>query len=302
MYDNIDISPPRGVFVEVNSIADNITVSRESLNADGSVALTGNVGNMRVTVTDRGRARIYGSLAKYGAGHSCSICTHSDNCAALDRLADALQCDLTGWRVKELEFGATYDMNAAPTDYFPWLGMLYGQLPTPEGNSTIYYNTGNVSVKIYDKGMEAAARNEIPYNLVGRNLLRYEYRTGGDVAAAVGWPAPIMVSTLYNTDFYACCLNKYLHLYDDIMKRGEISTMERPATPKDVDEAALTLLAAEFPDIYDYIFSEQMKHAALSESGVTRLKRKLRTRLQAARRSELEKELTDKVNNVANDI
>ena len=86
------------------------------------------------------------------------------------------------------------------------------------------------------------------------------------------------------------------------MKRGDISTIDRPATPKDVDEAALTLLAAEFPDIYNYIFREQMKHATLSESGVTRVNRKTRIRRQTARRSDLEAELTDKIHGTANDI
>lgn len=295
MYDNIDISPPRGCAVEVNRIINNITVSRKSLNADGSTSVSGTVGNMRVTVTDTGRARIYGSLAKYGAGHSCGVCSHNADCAALDRLADTLRCDLTSWGVNGLEFGATYDMNAAPAAYLPYLGMLDGQLPTPEGNSTIYYNTGALSVKFYDKGIEAAAHNEIPYSLIGHNLLRYECRTNGDVAAAVGWLNPVTVSTLYDTDFYAHCLNKYLFLYDSIMKRGEAKAMKSPATPKDVDEAALILLAAEFPDIYDYIYNEQMKHATLSESGVTRLNRKTRIRRQAARRSELEEELTDKI-------
>lgn len=254
---------------------------------------------MEVFNYESGRTEIRGSLAKYIRGHSCDIVSLNDCGNALRDLSERMQCDLSGWNVGALEFGATYQMKSRPQEYFNVLGYLGDVPPERCRGTTLYYNPAKfMQLRLYDKGAEAVAGGGIPDGFRGLNLLRYEWRATGDIAAGVGWHEPVKVAALTDAAFYETCMNKYKTMYDKITKRADMLAGQKPTTVGQFDKQGINMLLVRYPEIYADIEQTLIGNGFADRREKSRYNRRKQEQMNAACRSSLEQELTEKIHAV----
>ena len=299
VYDGISIWPNDTAGGDVSAVVRHLDNHQSCTGKGGDRYEYGTVRNMEVFNYESGRTEIRGSLAKYICGHSCDIVRLNDCSDALRNLSERMQNDLSSWNVGTLEFGATYQMKNRPQEYLNVLGYLGDVPPERCRSTTLYYNSSKfMQLRLYDKGAEAVAGGWIPDGFRGLNLLRYEWRAIGDIAAGVGWHESVKVATLTDTEFYKTCMNKYKTMYDKITKRADMPAGQKPTTVGQFDKQGINMLLVRYPEIYADIEQTLIGNGFADRREKSRYNRRKQEQMNAACRSGLEQELTEKIHAV----
>lgn len=219
MYDNIDImlksdQAPGTDFMSQTPLYFDVTGEHRF---DGGFSLTGNLGNLRVSVTGN-RVKISdGSLCKWYLGDNFQTLTRGDTKRAIEMLSDKLHLPLNNADITRIDIAQNFIMKHPPEVYFNHLGQLprYNRLPQPNG---IYYQNGNRQIILYNKVKEQKAKGQtIPELYRERNVLRYELRHKNRLREVFNRDR-VTGADLYNEPFYMQIIDKWHTTYEAIQK------------------------------------------------------------------------------------
>lgn len=213
MYDRVRLHVPRSS--DMPDIVPALSgVTETSAPGRGIVRVCGNIRNLRVTVYPWGVV-VDGSLAKYLNGNNVENIGRADAARALEEIGDFLHTNIGTARVYLLEFGRTFEMNRAPSDYIQLLGAAGRMKRRVTDSGYLLYHVGTGARRsrelvFYNKGAESGAPG---------NLLRYEMRYYGSLGRQLKAPG-LTVATLTTPDFYKWLVSKYKYNYSLIKKQG----------------------------------------------------------------------------------
>jgi len=184
---------------------------------DGVAVLTGNVGNLKVSL-NRYQVKVKdGSLCKYYMGDNFKTMGRKDTQRAIEKLSDTLHLPMSKATVTRLDVAQNFCTKHPPEVYFNHLGLLKYATRLQEPNGVYYSQTGG-RLAFYDKNREQRNKREpIPELYKDRNVLRYEQRYTKRLAKQFNEPE-ITGSLLYDEAFYILLLNKWKDTYRDIQK------------------------------------------------------------------------------------
>lgn len=188
---------------------------------DGLV-LTGNVGNLKVSL-NRFQVKVKdGSLCKYYLGDNFKAMGRKDTKMAVEKLSDELHLPMSLAAVTRIDVAQNFCTKHPPEVYFNHLGLLKYATRLQEPNGVYYSQTGG-RLAFYDKNREQKTKREpIPELYEGRNVLRYEQRYTQRLARQFCLPE-ITGSLLYDEDFYIKILSKWRDIYRDIQKINDVA-------------------------------------------------------------------------------
>lgn len=188
---------------------------------DGLV-LTGNVGNLKVSL-NRFQVKVKdGSLCKYYLGDNFKAMGRKDTKMAVEKLSDELHLPMSLAAVTRIDVAQNFCTKHPPEVYFNHLGLLKYATRLQEPNGVYYSQTGG-RLAFYDKNREQKTKREpIPELYEGRNVLRYEQRYTQRLARQFCLPE-ITGSLLYNEAFYIKILSKWRDIYRDIQKINDVA-------------------------------------------------------------------------------
>lgn len=178
--------------------------------------LTGSFGNFLVYANSQGIS-IKGSLPKWSLGDNVQVLSRGDTQRAIEKLSDELEMPVGKAKISRIDFGCAFLMKQKPESYFAQLGQLqyFKRLVQPQ---SVDYSNSSKGLIFYDKIAECKAKrlvlNEIYFN---KNLLRYEIRFISQLDKAFN-RAEVVVSDLYDENFYINITDKWVSQYQQITK------------------------------------------------------------------------------------
>ena len=189
---------------------------------DGLVALTGNVGNLKVSL-NRFQVKVKdGSICKYYLGDNLQTMGRRDTEMAIEKLSDTLHLPMSKAVVTRLDVAQNLITRYPPEVYFYHLGVLKYATRLQEPNGIYYSQTGG-RLAFYDKCREQRAKREpIPELYNGRNVLRYEQRYTQRIARQLNVPE-LTGSMLYDEAFYIGILTRWRDTYKSIQKINDVN-------------------------------------------------------------------------------
>lgn len=188
--------------------------------SDG-VVVSGNVGNLKVSL-NRFQVKVKdGSLCKYYLGDNFKAMGRKDTQRAIEKLSDVLHLPMSKASVTRLDVAQNFCTKYPPDVYFNHLGLLKYSERLQEPNGIYYSQTGG-RLAFYDKAKEQKNKGEkIPELYEGKNVLRYEQRYTKRIARQFGL-LEVTGSTLINEDFYIDLLNRWRQSYKNIQKINDV--------------------------------------------------------------------------------
>lgn len=188
----------------------------------GQTVISGTLNGLKITL-NRWQMKIKdGSLCKWYLGNNFQTMGKRDAKDAISALSDALHLPIDKALITRLDVAQNLIMRYPADVYFSHLGLLrYAtRLQEPGG---IYYNRTGGRLCFYDKNREQKSHKEpIPDLYIGRNVLRYEQRYVGRVAAQFK-TQEATGAMLYNEGFYIAVMNRWRDDYLSIQKINDIS-------------------------------------------------------------------------------
>ena len=166
---------------------------------------TGNIGNLKVTVSELG-VSVKGSLAAFLYPNNTLTVSRQEARHAIEKLSDTLHLDMNKANVSRVDVSTSFLMAYKPTVYYDVLGNLNYFYRQPVGRSTLYYHRGRTdrqTLCFYDKEREVTAKREsLPQVFADcGNVLRYEARINGRVASQLN-ERQVTGASLSDGDFY----------------------------------------------------------------------------------------------------
>ena len=188
---------------------------------DGSVALTGNVGNLKVSLNSYQVKVRDGSLCKYYMGDNFKTMGRKDTQKAIEKLSDTLHLPMQRASITRIDIAQNFITKYSPDVYFYHLGFLKNHTRLPEPNGIYYSHTGG-RLAFYDKSKEQKSKNEpIPELYNGRHVLRYEQRYTKRIAKQLQMDE-VTGEKLYDETFYVNLLRRWKDTYNNIQKINDI--------------------------------------------------------------------------------
>lgn len=189
---------------------------------NGQNVVTGDLNGLKITL-NRWQMKIKdGSLCKWYLGNNFQTMGKRDAKDAISALSDTLHLPIDKALITRLDVAQNLIMRYPADVYFSHLGVLrYAtRLQEPGG---IYYNRAGGRLCFYDKNKEQKSHKEpIPDLYIGRNVLRYEQRYIGRLAAQFK-AKEVTGAMLYNEGFYMAVINRWRDDYLSIQKINDIS-------------------------------------------------------------------------------
>lgn len=224
MYDKVSLWIDRcDIGDSLSSVAQRLDDANEVLSLSrGTTKVYGDVGGLSVGIYESG-LWISGSLSKYLNGSNIYTLTRSETEEAVSYLSEDLGVDIGKAKVLSLEFGTNFVMRHEVGEYFERLGGC-PYLNREIICGSLYYNgkgreeNRNKSYVFYDKIRELKQKRvDIPDNMEGVNMLRYEIRLkkGLDKFFNV---ERVTADMLSDKAFYASLVDKYKTIYTSIEK------------------------------------------------------------------------------------
>lgn len=208
-----DTVPP----AQMRAASKGLSEQSEHLSNDtGTHSITGNLGNLRVRVTDRS-CSIQGSFSKFHLGDNIQTLTRKGFQEASEKLEDELHLPLSSATVRRLDIGDNLRVQNNPAAYFNSL------LNTPyfdriERSHSLTYSNRQRAMTFYDKLIEAkTSREELPFLGSSHHLLRYELRLLKNPAARLGLQQ-LTVGCLYTETVYMGLVDLWISHYQCIPK------------------------------------------------------------------------------------
>ena len=188
---------------------------------DGLV-LTGNVGNLKVSL-NRFQVKVKdGSLCKYYLGDNFKAMGRKDTQRAFEKLSDELHLPMSLAAVTRIDVAQNFCTKHPPEVYFNHLGLLKYATRLQEPNGVYYSQTGG-RLAFYDKNREQKTKREpIPELYEGRNVLRYEQRYTQRLARQFD-VSEVTGGLLYDEAFYIGLLNRWRDTYKQIQKINDVA-------------------------------------------------------------------------------
>lgn len=189
--------------------------------SDG-VVISGNVGNLKVSL-NRFQVKVKdGSLCKFFLGDNFKTMGRKDTQRAIEKLSDVLHLPMSKAAVTRLDVAQNFCTKYPPDVYFNHLGMLKYATRLQEPNGIYYSQTGG-RLAFYDKAKEQRKKGEIiPELYEGKNVLRYEQRYTNRIARQFGL-LEVTGSTLFDEAFYIDLLNRWRQSYKNIEKVNDVT-------------------------------------------------------------------------------
>lgn len=224
MYDTIFARLTKGEVQGIDFLAetpcylDNVA---EHTYSDG-VVVTGDVGNLRVTLNHFQVKVRDGSLCKWYLGSNFKTMGRKDTQMAIERLSDTLHLPIGKAIITRIDVAQNLITRYPPDVYYNHLGLLKYATRLQEPNGIYYSQTGG-RLAFYDKCKEQRKKGEdVPELYEGKNVLRYEQRYSKRIAQQMKVPE-VTGSMLYDEAFYIGMLNRWRDTYRDIQKVNDVN-------------------------------------------------------------------------------
>lgn len=224
MYDTIFARLTQGEVQGIDFLAetpcylDNVA---EHTYSDG-VVVTGDVGNLKVTLNHFQVKVRDGSLCKWYLGSNFKTMGRKDTQMAIERLSDTLHLPIGKAIITRIDVAQNLITRYPPDVYYNHLGLLKYATRLQEPNGIYYSQTGG-RLAFYDKCREQRAKGEdVPELYEGKNVLRYEQRYTKRIARQLNVPE-VTGSMLYNEGFYIGMLNRWRDTYRNIQKVNDVN-------------------------------------------------------------------------------
>jgi len=188
--------------------------------SDG-VVISGNVGNLKVSL-NRFQVKVKdGSLCKYYLGDNFKTMGRKDTQRAIEKLSDELHLPMSLAAVTRIDVAQNFCTKYPPDVYFYHLGLLKYATRLQEPNGVYYSQTGG-RLAFYDKNKEQKSKREdVPELYEGKNVLRYEQRYTKRIARQFGL-LEVTGSTLFDEAFYIGILTRWRDTYKQIQKINDV--------------------------------------------------------------------------------
>ncbi len=224
MYDTIFFRLTQGEVQGVDFLAETSCYLEnvgEHNYGDGLVMLTGNVGNLKVSLNHFQVKVKDGSLCKYFLGDNFKTMGRKDAERAIEQLSDTLHLPISKAVVTRLDIAQNFCLKYQPEVYFSHLGLLKYATRLQEPNGVYYSQTGG-RLAFYDKNKEQKNKKEhIPELYEGRNVLRYEQRYTQRLAKQLE-VQEVTGAMLYDEVFYVGLLTRWKETYKQIQKINDV--------------------------------------------------------------------------------
>lgn len=224
MYDTIFARLTKGEVQGIDFLAetpcylDNVA---EHTYSDG-VVVTGDVGNLKVTLNHFQVKVRDGSLCKWYLGSNFKTMGRKDTQMAIERLSDTLHLPIGKAIITRIDVAQNLITRYPPDVYYNHLGLLKYATRLQEPNGIYYSQTGG-RLAFYDKCKEQRKKGEdVPELYEGKNVLRYEQRYSKRIAQQMKVPE-VTGSMLYDEAFYIGMLNRWRDTYRDIQKVNDVN-------------------------------------------------------------------------------
>ena len=240
MYDSLNLRLTSDIlqgtsFLE--EVPQYLTEYNEHIYNDGSLYLSGNIGNLSVSISEH-HIRVSNSLCKWYLGDNMQSMGRKDTQRAIEALSDTLHLPFDKAIVSRMDIAQNFVVNYPPNVYINHLGdMQYKTRLVNDGS--LYYKSSNGCLCFYDKIKEQKDTHEhIPQLFQGCNVLRYEQRIRKGIAKHFGVQC-VNGSMLYDEKFYMAVLNDWQGAYKSIKKINDIIiNFEVMRTKRDFDNVA----------------------------------------------------------------
>lgn len=223
MYDTIYFRLTQGEVQGVDFLAETpcyLSNVAEHTFGEG-VVITGNVGNLKISLNHFQVKVKDGSLCKWYLGNNFQSMSRKDTQRAIEKLSDTIHLPISKAVATRLDVAQNFITHYPPDVYFNHLGLLkYAtRLQEPHG---VYYSQTGGRLAFYDKNQEQKKKREpIPELYDGRNVLRYEQRYTQRIARQFG-VAEVTGSLLFDEAFYIDLLNRWRDNYKQIQKINDV--------------------------------------------------------------------------------
>lgn len=225
MYDSVNLrltqAEAGGIdfLAETPCFLDNVA---EHSFSDGSTAITGKLGGLKVSLNAFQVKVCDGSLCKWHLGDNFQTMGRRDTQEAIEKLSDTLHLPMPKAAVTRLDVAQNIITRHPPDVYMSHLGALRYATRLLNDGSLYYKRTGNV-LCFYDKVREQRNKREVvPELYEGRNVLRYELRYMKNPARELKCHA-ITASMLYDEAFYVGLLDRWRDTYRSIQKINDVT-------------------------------------------------------------------------------
>ncbi len=183
-----------------------------------------------------------GSLCKSCFGNNLQTLTRQTTEDTVKRISDILHLDISSAKLQRLDISSVVATQNAPALYLPLLGEKTYFTRVQCTPDSLYYNNYQRQLSFYDKTKEAEAKKmQIPEELRGHNLLRYEYRIFKNLQKQ--YDRDVTVGALFSEPFYKLCIQQWHNEFMKIQKiRKYIILGCDIRTPKDAKKVLLANL------------------------------------------------------------
>jgi hypothetical protein len=263
----------------------------------GQTYVTGNAGNLRVGVSERG-VSITGSLAKFYLGTNLHTLTRSDTIRAFEQIADTLHLPIHKAKVTRVDVGQNIITNFKPELYYPYLGQsaYYTRLTQPK---SISYQNSQRTKKAYNKIAESKYNKvHIPEVYADKNVLRFEVSYTARLPKQFN-QAVITPDTLTDERFYMNMYDRWFNEYEAIDKVGLFNMdTSKINTPKDYLEQFLAtcILEKGLDNVLNHIELMREQKVYKQPEYYSTLKRKVKEMVRNKNKAE-QPELIQELNN-----
>ena len=192
----------------------------------------GNLKNLKVKIFSN-KISIRGSLSTYYFGNNLQTLTLKQTREAIEQLSEEVGFDPFKAYVTQIHFGANIEVEHPVNSYLNCLLKSFGYERRTYRSGVLYRNSYR-GVEFYDKIKEMKIKN---YS--GNPVLRYELKYNKSLNYQLGKDG-ILLSDLYNPDFYKLMKKKWYEEYTRILKRGKILILQPGCITKPKDLASLS--------------------------------------------------------------
>lgn len=261
--------------------------------------ITGNKLGMALCISSNGIS-LKGSICKSYLNDNFKTLTRQDTQRAIERLSDTLNMPVKDAKVTRIDFAENMIVDQPPKNYYIYLGncQRYQRFVQPK---SIYYQNSTRTKLFYNKIAEAKSKDEtIPPIWAGSNVLRYELRYVRNLPKQFN-VAQVKVQDLYNEQFYAGMIDRWIAEYQNINKLNEINfntkTMKQP---KDFWEQLLLQKVHEVgqPNLLALVDELKAKNVFKQKEYYSRVRKEIKKKCRAnsiEQTNDLIKELDTKI-------
>lgn len=261
---------------------------RENYRQDtGQTYVTGNAGNLRVGISERGIS-ITGSLAKFYLSTNLHTFTRSDTIRAFEMMADTLHLPIHKAKITRVDIGHNIITDYKPELYYPYLGQSARYIRSTF-DKTLYYQNGQRTKKAYNKIAESMkSKVSIPDLYAGKNVLRFEVSYTAKLPKQFN-QALITPDTLIDERFYIEMYDRWYNEYEAIDKVGLFNMdTSKINTPKDYLEQFLAtcILEKGLDNVLNHIEVMREQKVYKQPEYYSTLKRKIKKMVRNSNKAE----------------